>query len=51
MNHILVESGTYEGLQAILKMSTLAIAILRNMFHLLTTSAAAYFVIVYNFPC
>ena len=51
MNNILVESGTLETLQAILKISALAIAIFRNMFHILTTSAATYLVINYNFPC
>ncbi len=51
MNNILVESVTYDSLQAILKMSALAIAIFRNMFHILTTSAATYLLINYNFPC
>ena len=38
-----ISSGSYEELQGFLKTSTLVIAILRNIFHLFTTTAATFF--------
>ena len=38
-----IPSVSYEELQGFLKTSTLVIAILRNIFHLFTTSAATFF--------
>ena len=50
MNHI-IEIGNSQGLQDILKYSSLGIAILRCVFHVLTTSLFSFFFAVVNFPC
>ena len=46
-----ISSGSYEELQEFLKTSTLTIAILRNIFHLFTTTFATYSFLSANYPC
>ena len=46
-----VSSGSYENLQEFLKTSTLVIAILRSIFHLLTTTGVTYSYLSAKYPC
>ena len=46
-----ISSGIYQELQGFLLQSTLAIAILRNVFHLFTTSVAAYTYFITKYFC
>ena len=46
-----VSTGGYEELQEFLKTSTLVIAILRNIFHLLTTTGVTYSYLTAKYPC
>ena len=47
----LVSSGSFEDLQEILKTSTLVIAVLRNVFHLITTAGVTYSYLSAKYPC
>ena len=44
-------SGNFYIFQELLKVSTFTISVFRNIFHILTTTAATYLLIDYNFPC
>ena len=48
---ILISGGSYEELQGFLKQSTLAIAIVRNLFHLFTSAVATYTYLSTKYLC